>query len=131
LAGPRNLASPGRHFKTCLGLIAVLRSGGSNISNYGYSVNALGQRETVTTSGTAMAAPATTRWGYDALGQIVSEDFANNQSANPRDRGYAYDLIGNRENSLFSVSFRNAINSCPNVTNCRRRVCPRGRVRRC
>jgi RHS repeat-associated protein len=63
-------------------------------------VNAIGQRQTVSTSGTAMASPATTRWSYDALGQLVAEDFANNQAANPRDRGYAYDLIGNRENSI-------------------------------
>ncbi|MCB1133870.1 MAG: RHS repeat-associated core domain-containing protein, partial [Verrucomicrobiae bacterium] len=76
------------------------RAGGAVVSSYSYGVNALGQRETVTTSGPAMAAPATTRWGYDALGQLVSEDFANNQSANPRDRGYAYDLIGNREHSI-------------------------------
>jgi len=77
-----------------------LRAGGPNISSYSYSVNEIGQRQTVTTSGSAMAAPATTRWGYDSIGQLVSEDFANNQSANPRDRGYAYDLIGNRENSI-------------------------------
>ena len=63
-------------------------------------MNAIGQRQTVSTSGTAMASPATTRWSYDALGQLVAEDFANNQAANPRDRGYAYDLIGNRENSI-------------------------------
>lgn len=81
-----------------------LRAGGGNLSSYAYAVNAIGQRQTVTTGGTAMAAPATTRWGYDGLGQLVAEDFGNNQAANPRDRGYAYDLIGNRKNSIQGVT---------------------------
>jgi RHS repeat-associated protein len=63
------------------------------LSKFTYSVNNIGQRESVATTGTAFAgSPANWTWGYDSLGQVTSADsptFVN-------DRGYLYDAIGNR-----------------------------------
>jgi hypothetical protein len=45
--------------------------GTSVISSYDYSVNAIGQRTGVTTSGTALPAVPSWMWTYDALGQVT------------------------------------------------------------
>ena len=62
------------------------------ISQYDYSVNALGQRTAVATSGTAFPAMPSWAWGYDSLGQVITAD----SSVNTNDRAYQYDTIGNR-----------------------------------
>jgi RHS repeat-associated protein len=66
--------------------------GGTSVSKYDYGVNGLGQRSTVSQTGSAFAAARGITWGYDALGQVTSAD--STESAH--DRGYLYDAIGNR-----------------------------------
>ena len=60
-------------------------------------MNSLGQRENVTTSGSAFAGvPADWTWSYDSRGQLMFAD-----STTPAaDRAYQYDLIGNRKKSV-------------------------------
>ncbi|QQL43726.1 RHS repeat domain-containing protein [Sulfuriroseicoccus oceanibius] len=67
------------------------------VSAYDYSVNEIGQRESLATSGSAFAQVRDLTWGYDALGQVVKEDDANSPAF---DRGFAYDAIGNRTASV-------------------------------
>ena len=72
----------------------VNKSGTSEISSYTYSVNAIIQRESVTTAGSAFAGTqADWLWQYDPLGQVVRADHANTADS---DRVYEYDNIGNR-----------------------------------
>ena len=67
---------------------------GSNvISRFDYTVNSLGQRTGVVTSGAVFPASPSCQWGYDSLGQVVSAD----SSVNTNDRTYLYDAIGNRK----------------------------------
>ncbi|SVD01954.1 uncharacterized protein METZ01_LOCUS354808, partial [marine metagenome] len=57
-------------------------------------VNALGQRTSLTTSGSAFGANAgRTDWGYDELGQLVRAD---HNTSDQNDRAYHYDKLGNR-----------------------------------
>jgi RHS repeat-associated protein len=66
------------------------------ISSYDYSVNAIGQRTGVTTSGTAYPALPSWLWTYDDLGQVTKAD----SNVNTSDRRYQYDTIGNRTLSV-------------------------------
>ena len=61
-----------------------------------YAVNNVGQRTSVTSIGSAFAAPTGWAWGYDALGQVTSATHATQAGFT---RGYAYDDIGNRKQS--------------------------------
>jgi RHS repeat-associated protein len=71
------------------------------ISNYDYTVNNIGQRTGVATSGTAFpATPPTWAWGYDSLGQVTSA----NSNVNTSDRAYQYDAIGNRKKTANSLT---------------------------
>ena len=57
-------------------------------------MNAIGQRESVATAGTAFAGvQADWAWKYDALGLVVAADHANTPAAV---RAYQFDSIGNR-----------------------------------
>ena len=70
-----------------------LPSANDDVSKFIYTVNPIGQRTGVATSGTAFGGtPADWTWGYDPLGQVVSGD----SSDNTLDRAYRYDQIGNR-----------------------------------
>jgi RHS repeat-associated protein len=70
------------------------RAGGPIVSSFAYIVNAIGQRESVTTAGIAFAStPANWGWHYDSLGQVVRADHAG---TNASDRAYQFDTIGNR-----------------------------------
>jgi RHS repeat-associated protein len=70
------------------------------LSVIGYTVNELGQRAQRNLRGEIRAEfyggqaanQYSTNWGYDALGQVTSED----KPSTIADRGYTYDLIGNR-----------------------------------
>ncbi len=70
------------------------------LSVIGYTVNEIGQRVQRNLSGEIRAEfyggqagdQYSTGWGYDALGQVTSED----KPSTTADRGYSYDLIGNR-----------------------------------
>jgi RHS repeat-associated protein len=67
----------------------------STISAYSYSVNSLGQRGTVVTTGIAFDnVDRGWVWGYDSLGQLTNA--ANNTSDTSLNRAYAFDTIGNR-----------------------------------
>ena len=70
------------------------------VSAYGCTVNNVGQRTNVNTSGSAFSGAAGWTWGYDALGQLSSATHATNAAFN---QGYAYDDIGNRKQSSVGV----------------------------
>jgi RHS repeat-associated protein len=73
------------------------------LSVIGYTVNEIGQRVQRNLRGEIRAEfysglsndPYATNWTYDALGQVTNED----KPAAAADRGYSYDLIGNRKTS--------------------------------
>ena len=69
------------------------KAGAGVVSNHTYGVNPLGQRESVTTPGTAFGGtPADWDWGYDSRGQLAVAD----SPTTARDRAFQYDAIGNR-----------------------------------
>ena len=69
------------------------KAGQTVVSKYDYTVNGIGQRTQVETTGSAFQSqPADWTWGYDALGQVVSGD----SPVAAFDRAYQYDQIGNR-----------------------------------
>ncbi|MBK1835288.1 RHS repeat-associated core domain-containing protein, partial [Roseibacillus ishigakijimensis] len=70
----------------------VKNAGSSLVSEYDYTVNAIGQRTGVTHSGSAFSGTPTLAWEYDALGQVIKAD----HSSVAQDRAYQYDAIGNR-----------------------------------
>ena len=74
--------------------------GTTTISNYDYSVNAIGQRIGVTTSGTAYPALPSWLWSYDTLGQVIVAD----STVATSDRSFQYDTIGNRQKSADSLT---------------------------
>lgn len=84
------------------------------ISHYDYTVNALGQRTAVATSGTAFPSMPTWLWSYDTLGQVISADHSAN---NTFDRAYQYDAIGNRLKSADSLTLPANNNYTPNALN--------------
>lgn len=83
------------------------------ISQYDYTVNGIGQRTGVNTSGTAFPALPTWLWGYDSLGQVISAD----SSVNTSDRAYEYDAIGNRKKSAASLTLPGSDNYTSNALN--------------
>jgi RHS repeat-associated protein len=73
-------------------------AGGGLVSRYDYTVNAIGQREAVSTSGTAFgAATADWDWGYNDRGELVE---AEDLGTTTNHRAYQYDAIGNREKTV-------------------------------
>ena len=63
------------------------------LSKFSYTVNELGQRKAVVTSGSAFSSAfANWGWDYDDLGQIT----AANSATDANKRTYTYDTIGNR-----------------------------------
>ena len=87
-------------------------AGGTIRSSYTYNVNHLGQREDVTTSGSAFGGnPADWDWTYDDLGQVKSADSAS------FDRSYQYDLIGNRRRAANSLVLPTSDNYAANALN--------------
>ena len=90
------------------------------VSQYDYSVNAIGQRTNLATSGSAFANAPSWLWGYDSLGQVISAD----SNVNTNDRTYQYDTIGNRLQSGAGVSpaaittyTANALNQYSQISN--------------
>lgn len=67
----------------------VVNGGTVDVSTIAYTVNAIGQREAASRSGSATNS---TVWHYDPLGPVIAAD----DSTNTSDRAYAYDSIGNR-----------------------------------
>lgn len=68
----------------------------SDFSKYDYFANDLGQRDNVARSGTAFASSATVQWDYNSHGEVVAED----HPTAARDNAYAYDSIGNWQESV-------------------------------
>jgi len=87
--------------------------GTSILSQYDYTVNAIGQRTGVTTTGTAFPATPSWLWGYDSLGQVITAD----SSVNTSDRSYQYDSIGNRKKSAESLTLPTDDNYTANALN--------------
>jgi RHS repeat-associated protein len=80
--------------------------GASVVSQYDYAYDAIGRRTSVKNSGSAFAAAAFTKWGYDNRNQVTASnrylgtsitDLSN--PVNPEQRAFQYDPIGNRETS--------------------------------
>jgi RHS repeat-associated protein len=87
------------------------KAGATVRSSYIYTVNSLGQRETLATAGTAFGVKPAWSWGYNARGELVS---ASDSSDNDRHFGYLFDDIGNRTatGNVYSV-----VNDVAQVTN--------------
>lgn len=87
---------------------------GTNVvSQYDYTVNSIGQRTAVATSGTVFPATPSWLWGYDTLGQVTTAD----SSVNTNDRAYQYDSIGNRKKSTDSLALPSSDNYSANELN--------------
>jgi RHS repeat-associated protein len=72
---------------------------GASTSAYDYTVNTLGQRTSVATSGSAFSGitgASWSSWGYNNHGEVTS---ATHSSDATRNRSFIYDSIGNRKNS--------------------------------
>lgn len=63
------------------------------VSHFTYAVNALGQRTSQTTAGSAFSSSFVRSFGYDAKGQAVKDDHSVTDAF---DRAYGFDGIGNR-----------------------------------
>ena len=83
------------------------------ISQYDYTVTAIGQRTNLATSGSAFPNVPSWLWGYDSLGQVISAD----SNVNTSDRTYQYDTIGNRLQSGAGVSPAAITNYTANALN--------------
>ncbi len=74
--------------------------GTTTISNYGYTVNALGQRTARTNTGTAFSTTSTDNFTYNAKGEVTG---STNATIPAYDRTFAYDDIGNRTSSSAGI----------------------------
>lgn len=83
------------------------------ISQFDYTVNSLGQRTGLTTTGTAFTTPNTLAWNYNARGELTTAD----HSDNAQDRAFQYDGIGNRQKSANSLTLPTANNYTTNSLN--------------
>ena len=72
-------------------------STGGTISAYDYSVNSIGQRTAVATSGSAFLTAPQWGWSYNTRGELTQAD--DSSTAN-NDRAYQFDTIGNREKTV-------------------------------
>ncbi|MCH7229097.1 RHS repeat-associated core domain-containing protein [Haloferula sp. A504] len=79
-----------------LGRTNTYPGGSGTLSDFAYSVNAIGQRDGLTTTGDAFATDLNWAWAYNIRGELVQAD---DQSTAGNDRAYEFDGIGNR---LFS-----------------------------
>jgi RHS repeat-associated protein len=80
--------------------------GSTVISQYDYAYDEIGRRENVRNSGSAFAAAAFTRWGYDERNQVTASNRYLGTNVNvttspvtAEARAFGYDPIGNRETS--------------------------------
>ena len=79
-----------------------------------YTVNSIGQRESVTTDGTAFEVKPAWSWLYNPRGELVS---ANDTTTNDHDFGYIYDTIGNRIHTGDKYSITDGVESVTNSVN--------------
>lgn len=75
--------------------------GGYDVSQYDYTVNAIGQRTNVAKSGSEFGSTPGFVWRYDSKGQLVYQD---ETTTTDQDRGFWFDDIGNRERSSVNTS---------------------------
>jgi len=97
------------------GLIAKQNSklDSTAIAGINYSMNALGQRTSITKNGQAYATPQAETIGYDAKGQVVKTDTAGNTALN---RLYTFDGIGNRLTDNLNTYTISSVNEITAVT---------------
>jgi RHS repeat-associated protein len=81
------------------------------VSKYTYIVNSIGQRESLSTDGTAFGVKPVWSWGYNSRGELVSAD---DTTANDQDFGYIFDAIGNRTATGNKYSISNGEESVTN-----------------
>ena len=89
------------------------KAGTSVVSRYDYSVNGIGQRTSLSQTGTAFAGSRDVAWGYDSLGQLTRAD----SSIPDLDRAYQFDMIGNRLKTADSLTLPSTNNYTPNALN--------------
>jgi RHS repeat-associated protein len=94
-------------------LVKENKVGTTTVSRFEYGVNALGQRSSVATSGSAFTGTPTWDWGYNARGEVTKAD----SNVTGFDRAYEYDAIGNRKKSADSLSLPSADNYTANALN--------------
>jgi RHS repeat-associated protein len=83
------------------------------VSSYDYFVNPIGQRTSVSKSGTAFGSSRDITWGYDNLGQITKAE----STIPGLDRAYQFVLIGNRLKTAESLTLPTSNNYTPNALN--------------
>ena len=89
------------------------KAGSSIVSNFDYTVNAIGQRTGIGQTGSAFSSVRSIAWGYDPLGQLTSAD----STVTGQDRAYQYDAIGNRKKSADSLTLPVTDNYTANALN--------------
>jgi len=88
---------------------------GGTLSKFTYSVNAIGQRTALATTGSAFGnTDRGWNWAYDAYGQVTAATHADDTDLN---RSYDYDAIGNRLESGAGVSPAAITSYTPNALN--------------
>jgi RHS repeat-associated protein len=87
--------------------------GTSVISQYDYTVNAIGQRTNLSQTGSAFSSARSTAWAYDSLGQVTRAD----SSIPGLDRAYQFDMIGNRLKTADSLTLPASNNYTANALN--------------
>ena len=88
-------------------------SGTSVVSKYAYTVNSIGQRTNLATTGTAFTSNIALAWSYNAAGEVVAADHSDNS----QDRAFQYDGIGNRQKSADSLTLPGVSNYTVNSLN--------------
>lgn len=84
-----------RSYETNRDVIDILENkvGGTTVSKFDYTVNAIGQRIARAQTGTAFSSASTDVFGYNDRGEVTS---ATNATLPARNQSFAYDPIGNR-----------------------------------
>ena len=89
----------------------MLTGNGTVISQFDYGYDEIARRRSVLNTGTAFAANAFSKWGYDDRNQIAQSDrfvgttLTNlSQPVSAEKRGFSYDAIGNRKTSTVATT---------------------------
>ena len=76
-------------------------------------MNAIGQRSTLSQTGTGFASVRSIAWGYDSYGQLTSAE----STIAGQDRAYQYDAMGNRQKSADTLTLPGLDNYTANALN--------------
>lgn len=87
------------------------KAGTTVISKYDYGVNAIGQRTSVTSTGTAFGTAPDWNWQYNARGELALSQHAVTSAT----QAYSYDGIGNRTTALGATYAANSLNQYDDI----------------